>query len=160
MSVFWLRVAAALYSIGLLHALVVVLRRSPQLSAVAASAFSLGVTFHLVSLVEQTWFLGHLPADNFQETASLLAFLIAIAFQFVAWKYQFQSLSIFLFPLVFMMTLVGATEVPLSGWADQRMTGAPPGTLPFSYAPLPHTPAKQSACSSSRTEYSLALLGF
>ena len=124
MSVFWLRLAAALYSVGLLHALVVVLKRSSQLSIVASRAFSLGVTFHLVSLVERSVGLGHLPADNFQQTASLLAFLMALAFQFVAWKYQFQSVSVFVFPLVFMMALVATSDAPIAGWADQRVRGA------------------------------------
>ena len=120
-SIFWLRVATALYSVGLLHAMLTVLKRPNKLFELSASAFSLGVTFHLVALVDLAFASGHLPADNLYETLSLCGFLIALAFQFVSWRYQFSSLSVILFPLVFFMTLVGATEIPVAGWTNPNV---------------------------------------
>jgi len=121
MSIFWLRVAVALYSIGLLHAILTVLRRRSQLFQVALAAFSVATVLHMVALVDRWATLGHLPADNFFESASLCAFLLANVFLFVYWRYQFESLGVFLFPLVFLMALVGATEIPVSSWTDLRV---------------------------------------
>jgi ABC-type uncharacterized transport system permease subunit len=120
-SIFWLRVAAALYSVGVLHAMLTVLKRPSKLFDLSSSAFSLGVTFHLVALVDMAFALGHLPVDNLYETLSLCGFLIALSFQFVSWRYQFSSLSVILFPLVFFMTLVGATEIPVAGWSNPNV---------------------------------------
>ena len=121
MSIFWLRVAAALYSLGLLHALLVVLRREDRLFRPALGAFSVAAVLHFVSIVELAVWVGHLPVDNFYESVSLCAFLIAVVFLLVNWRYQFRSLGIILFPLVFVMTLVGATEIPVASWSNPRV---------------------------------------
>ncbi|MCC6394799.1 MAG: cytochrome c biogenesis protein CcsA [Bryobacterales bacterium] len=115
-SVFWLRIAATLYFFGLLHALITLFGKRNFLERVALSGFGVAVVLHMVSLVELTRATGQLPVANFYESASLLAFLIALVFLFVRWKYQFAPLSIFLLPLVFVMTLVGAMELPVAGW--------------------------------------------
>ena len=39
---------------------------------------------------------------------SLCAFLITALFLFVYWRYKLESLSVFIFPLVFVMTLVAS----------------------------------------------------
>ena len=51
-SVFWLRAAAALYSLGLLHAILTLVRRKQQIFRPALTASALGVVFHFVSIVE------------------------------------------------------------------------------------------------------------
>jgi len=119
MSIFWLRVAVALYSIGLVHAILTVLRKHSQMFSAALGAFSAGVMLHMVSLVELWVQAGHLPVDNFFESVSMCGFLIAVAFLFIYWRYQFASLGVFLFPLVFLMALLGAMEVPVPGWTNQ-----------------------------------------
>ncbi len=124
MSIFWLRMAVALYSVGLLHAIVTVLRRQSRLFSLALGAFCAGVVLHLVAIVELWVQVGHLPVDNFFESASICAFLMAIAFLVIYWRYQFHSLGVFLFPLVFLMTLVAAMEVPVPGWTDTRVRDA------------------------------------
>ena len=53
MSVIWLRVAAALYSLGLLHAILTLVRRREHLFRVALGAFGLGSVFHFVSIIEE-----------------------------------------------------------------------------------------------------------
>ena len=49
MSVIWLRVAAALYSIGLLHAILTLIRKRENLFRVALGAFSIAAVLHFVN---------------------------------------------------------------------------------------------------------------
>ena len=62
--------------------------------------------------------------ENFYGTINLCAFLIALAFLFVEWKYHFASTSIALFPLVFLMTLVAGMRQPAPTWSDVRVRDA------------------------------------
>lgn len=124
MSVFWLRVATGLYAIGLLYAVLIVLRRRTTLFRFAFGAFCVAVLLHLVSIVELTFELGHFPVSNFYESISLCAFLIAVCFLFVYWKYQFASLSVCIFPLVFLMAQIGSMEFPVSNWSNPRVRDA------------------------------------
>ncbi len=75
MSVFWLRTAAALYSGGLLYALLYLFRKSTRLFIPALIAFATGTVLHFVSIVELWAETGHMPLNNFYETSSLCAFL-------------------------------------------------------------------------------------
>ena len=118
MGIFWLRVATALYAIGLIHAIIVVLRRNSEVFQVALAGFCVGAVLHIVATVELTVAVGHLPLDNFYETSSFCALLIAISFLVVYWRYNFASLSIFIFPLVFLMAEIGAMEVPVASWPN------------------------------------------
>jgi ABC-type uncharacterized transport system permease subunit len=124
MSIFWLRAAVVLYSIGLLQAILTILRRKTQFFHVALGTFAVATILHMVSLVEAWIVLGHLPADNFFQSVSICAFLISNVFLFVYWRYQFESLGVFLFPLVFLMALVGATEAPVAAWQNQGIRDA------------------------------------
>jgi ABC-type uncharacterized transport system, permease component len=124
MSVFWLRVAAALYAVGLLHAILTVLSRRIQIFRAALTAFVVGVVLHFVSLVELTYGLGHLPVNNFFESISLCGFLIAALFLFIYWRYEFTGLGVFLFPLVFLMTLAGSMAMPVAPWSSSQLRDA------------------------------------
>ncbi len=124
MSIFWLRVATALYAVGLLHAFLALLLKDSRAFAVALPAFKVGALLHFVALVELSVAVRHLPADNFYETVSLCAFLIAILFLFVYWRYQFDSIAVVLFPLVFLMTLIGAMEIPVASWSNPGVRDA------------------------------------
>jgi ABC-type uncharacterized transport system permease subunit len=124
MSVFWLRCATALYAVGLLDAIVTVLRRDSPLFRMALVAFGVGTVFHFVSIVELSVSLRSVAANNFFETASLCALLIAIVFLFVQWKYQFAGLSLFLFPLVFLLALIGAMGSPVATWTNPSLRDA------------------------------------
>jgi len=122
MSIMWLRVAAALYSIGLLDAILTIIRRRARLFRVALWALSLAAVFHLVSIVEEGVALNHFPASGFYESMSLCAFLITALFLFIYWRYRLDSLSVFIFPLVFVMTLVASLGRPVStSWASQTV---------------------------------------
>ena len=124
MSMFWLRIAVALYAVGLLHVIVTTLKRHESLFRPALAAFVVGTVLHMVAIVELWFAHGRLPAENFFESVSLCAFLISVFFLMVYWRYQFASLSIFLFPLVFLMALLGATEIPVSRWTSDSVRGA------------------------------------
>ena len=108
MSVIWLRVAAALYSLGLLHAILTLVRRREHLFRVALGAFALGSVFHFVSIVEEGLVKNRCPITNIYETLSMCAFLIVVLFLCVHWRYKVESLSVFIFPLVFVMSLVAS----------------------------------------------------
>src|SRR2546429_7605312 len=108
MSIIWLRVAAGLYSLGLLDSILTIIRRRAQLFRFALGAFSLGVIFHLVSIVEQGAAIGRFPASGFYESMSLCAFLIAALFLFIFWRYRLESLGVLIFPLAVGVGLGGS----------------------------------------------------
>lgn len=120
-SVFWLRVATALYFLGMLHSVWTLFGKKSTLLQPALSAFLVGTVLHFVALVELSRSEGHLPLANFYQSMSLCAFLFALVFLFVWWRYQFPTLGIILFPLIFLMTLVGAMELPVQGWSSPRL---------------------------------------
>ena len=119
MSVLWLRTAAALYSCGLLYALIYLFRKSTRLFIPALIAFGTGAVFQLVSIVELWAEAGHLPLGNFYETSSICAFLLAVLFLLGYTYYRISIFSVCIFPLVFFMTLIGATEFPVAPLSPQ-----------------------------------------
>jgi len=118
MSVIWLRVAAALYSLGLLHAILTLVRRREHLFSVALGAFGLGSVFHFVSIVEEGIVSNRCPITNFYETLSMCAFLVVVLYLFAHWRYKLESLSVFIFPLVFVAALVATMGNPVSAWSS------------------------------------------
>jgi ABC-type transport system involved in cytochrome c biogenesis permease subunit len=124
MSVFWLRAAAVFYSCGLIYALLVIFKKGSRLFRVALGTFSAGVIFHLVSIVELRAELGHFPLSNFYETTSLCAFLIAVFFLIAYSYYRISIFAVCLFPLIFFMTLIGATEFPIAPWGNAQVRNA------------------------------------
>lgn len=124
MSIVWLRVATALYSIGLLHAILTVLRKKSGLFSVAMGTFFVGVVIHFVAVVQLGVTSGSLPVNNPNESMSVCGLLIAIGYLIVYWRYQFASLAICVFPLVFLMTQVGSMEYAVASWTDVRVRNA------------------------------------
>ena len=118
MSVIWLRVAAALYSLGLLHAILTLVRRREHLFRVALGAFGLGSVFHFVSIVEEGIVSNRCPITNFYETLSMCAFLLVVLYLAAHWRYKLESLSVFIFPLVFVATLVATMGNPVTAWSS------------------------------------------
>jgi ABC-type uncharacterized transport system permease subunit len=118
MSVFWLRAAAALYAIGLFHTIQVVIRKGHSFFRAALAAFCVGAVLHLVAIVEASTAATHFPPSGFHNSISLCALLIAVLFLFLYHKYRFESLGVFLFPLVFVMTAVSSVRSPMGPWVD------------------------------------------
>jgi ABC-type uncharacterized transport system permease subunit len=123
MSVFWLRIAAGLYGLGLADAILALLRRSNRFFPYALAAFRTAVVFHFVAIVERSVAMRHLAANNFFETASLCALLLAVVYLFLEWRYHFESLQVFVFPFVFVLSLAAAMGSPVGGWSDLRIRG-------------------------------------
>jgi len=117
-SVLWLRVAAVLYSVGLVEAVITAVRRREVFFRAALGAFGLGALFHLVSTVEQGLEQHTLPVNDIFQTMSFCSLMIAISFLAIYSRYKAGSLSVFIFPLVFIMTLVGALRSPVSPWSN------------------------------------------
>jgi ABC-type uncharacterized transport system permease subunit len=117
-SIFWLRAAAVLYAIGLLHSMLAIVWRSQNLYPAALGTFRVGVVLHAVALVELAMAYGRLPLDNFYETLSLCAFLVAIVFLVVESRFHFAGTGVAMFPVVFLMTLIGALERPVATWPN------------------------------------------
>jgi ABC-type uncharacterized transport system permease subunit len=124
MSVIWLRVAAALYSLGLLHAILTLVRRKEQIFRVAMGAFVMGSVFHFVSIIEEGLATNRCPIGNIYETLSMCAFLIVVVYMFVQWRYKMNSLSVFIFPLVFVMAMVSTLGNPVSAWPNRAVRDA------------------------------------
>jgi ABC-type transport system involved in cytochrome c biogenesis permease subunit len=120
-SLLWLRVAAGLYSIGLFDAIVTILRRRDSLFRLALGAFGLGAVFQLVSIVDQGLAQHHFPANDVFESMSLCAWMVTVAFLAVYWRYKAESLSVFVFPLVFVLTLVAALRNPVARWSSDAL---------------------------------------
>src|ERR1700674_603581 len=122
-SIFWLRMAAFLYAVGLLHSMLAILRRSAAFYPFALGTFRVGVVLHGVAIIELAEAYGRLPVESFYGTLSLCAFLIALVFLFVDWRYHFASTSVALFPLVFLMTLVAGMRQPGSALSGIPVRG-------------------------------------
>ncbi len=112
-SILWLRVAACLYAVGLLHSLLTAVRQTQSALGMALGAFRIAVVLHAVSIVDLWMALGHVPVDNVYQSLSLCAFLVAAAFTALERRFKFGSASIALFPLVFGMVLAATTEQPV-----------------------------------------------
>src|SRR5690242_14483272 len=118
MSVIWLRIAAALYSLGLLHSIFSVTQRRESLFRYALAAARAGVLLHLVSVIEEGLITGRCPITNFYETMAMCSLIIMALFLGVHWRYKIESFSVLIFPLAFVMTLVAAMGRPIAAWSS------------------------------------------
>ena len=120
-SVFWLRVTLGLYSLGLGHALLTVIRRRQRLFTLALASFTVAAVFHLVSIVEEGFALGRFPVANLYQTSSLIGLLITVLFLIVYWRYKFESLAVFVFPIVFVFTFIASLGHPVEPWSSPAL---------------------------------------
>ncbi len=109
MANIWLRVALALYGLGLLYVLVALTRTKEFLNRLSLHAAYLGMIFHFVAIVEAVHQSGDLGLASLSVAASVLGFLIMVVFLIVYMVYQTTSPGIVVFPLVFLLTFVGAS---------------------------------------------------
>jgi ABC-type uncharacterized transport system permease subunit len=66
----------------------------------------------------------HFPLSNSYETASACALLIALVFVTMYARYRIETLGVFLFPLVFVLALVGALGAPVGTWTSAGVRDA------------------------------------
>ena len=126
MPITWLRVAVALYALGLVYVLVA-LTRSPSrakdlVNRVALHAAYLGMVFHFVALAESLNQSGDLSLASLSVAASVLGFLIMVVFLIAYMVYQTTSPGVVVFPVVFLLTFLGASsqEPFVSGSSSAR----------------------------------------
>lgn len=108
MPLLWLRIAVILYGLGLAYALLVLARHARSLANVIVHLMGLGMTFHLVSLVEASITFGRFLPANVHHSESLMAFMLMAVFMIVYGLYDTTSPGIFIFPLVFLLTFSSA----------------------------------------------------
>jgi len=124
MSILWLRVALTFYGIGLLYVLVAVTRTKEILNRLALHAAYLGMVFHFVAIAEAVHQAGELGLASLSISASVLGFLIMVVFLLVYMVYQTTSPGIIVFPLVFLLTFVGAAgQEPFVSISSSTRTG-------------------------------------
>jgi len=123
-SLLWLRVAAVLYAFGLVHAAFWLIRQRDSLFRLSFGAFGVGALFHLVSVAEQGLQQGQFPVDDIFQTLSLCGFLIACTFLFVYWRYRTASLSVIIFPLVFVLTVIAGLSSRFPTWSSPTVRSA------------------------------------
>jgi ABC-type uncharacterized transport system permease subunit len=109
MAHIWLRVALALYGLGLLYVLVALTRTKELLNRLSLHAAYLGMTFHFVAIAEAVYQAGDLGLVSLSGAASVLGFLIMVVFLLVYMVYQTTSPGVVVFPLVFLLTFIGAS---------------------------------------------------
>lgn len=109
MANIWLRVALGFYAIGLLYALVALTRTKEILNRLALHAAYLGMVFHFVAIAEMVNQSGELSLASLSLAASILGFLIMVVFLIAYMVYQTTSPGIVVFPVVFLLTFVGAS---------------------------------------------------
>ncbi len=103
----WLRVALALYGLGLIYVLVALTRTKELLNRIALHAAYLGMVFQFVSIVESVHQSGELSLATLSMAASVLGFVIMVVFLIVYMVYGTTSPGIIVFPLVFLLTFMG-----------------------------------------------------
>lgn len=113
----WLRIATAFYGLGLLHTFLLVVRRQERLTRVVVPAVGIGMIFHFVALTEIALLSGYINLLTIRHAESLLALIIVVIFMVAYARYGTASAGIFVFPLVFLLTLSSAV--------DQHSTMAP-----------------------------------
>jgi ABC-type uncharacterized transport system permease subunit len=108
MPLLWLRVATVLYGVGLVHAILMLRQRGDRSGKIAAPAVFLGMTFHLVSLVETAVLYGYTQLVTIRHAESALALMIALIFSVLYLRYRTASPAAFIFPLIFLLTFASA----------------------------------------------------
>jgi ABC-type uncharacterized transport system permease subunit len=106
----WLRVALALYGLGLAYVLVTLTRTKEILNRLALHAAYLGMVFHFVAIVEAVRLSGKLSLASLPAAASILGFVIMVVFLIAYMASQTASPGIVVFPLVFLLTFMGASR--------------------------------------------------
>ena len=87
----------------------------------ALASLSLGAVLHLVSIVDQGMAMGRLPVVTLHQMASVVGFLTTVTFLLAYWRYKYDSLAVFVFPTVFLLTLIASLGGAVEPWAGQSL---------------------------------------
>ena len=106
MHVVLLRVALALYSVCLLHSVLTILNRKVSLFRLSILSIIVGFVCHSASIIIRAIELQYMPLTQRYEAFSFFAALGVLGFLIAYNKYRIDSLSVFVFPLIFILTFV------------------------------------------------------
>lgn len=107
-SILLLRVALILYSLGLMDSLYSVVKQRRKLFKPALYAFVAGASLHLASLALAGSVHGRLPVQTLQQMSALASFFMTAVFLAVYVRFKYESVAVFVFPPVFLLTLAGS----------------------------------------------------
>ncbi len=120
MHVVLLRVALAFYSVGLLHSVVSVLSKKYTLFRVSLYAVTAGFICQAFSIILRATELNYMPLGQRYEAFSFFAVLGAMGYLIAYARYRIKTLSIFVFPLIFILTFIAnvaydpSSSIPLA----------------------------------------------
>lgn len=106
MHVVLLRLALGLYSLGFAHSVLTALRKKQTFFKAALAATVAGFVLHVASIILRAMEVRYLPLTQQYEAFSFFAALAALGFLIAYAKYRIAPLSVFAFPLIFVMTFV------------------------------------------------------
>ena len=102
--------ALVFYGLGIVLTLPSVVRRRPALSPATLCALAVGLVSHTGSILAGAAQLHRLPVTDVRSALSFFSFLVTMAFFFAYLRYRITSLSLFMLPVVFLLTLVSAVR--------------------------------------------------
>jgi cytochrome c-type biogenesis protein CcsB len=108
MHVQLLGLALGLYSVGLAHSVLTILRKKQTLYTPAVVAMVLGFVSHVASMILLAYESQSIPLGQRYNTFSLIAAVAVLAFLLVHWRYKIYTLGIFAFPAIWVMTFMAA----------------------------------------------------
>src|SRR5436190_2109091 len=106
MHVVLLRLALGLYFVGFAHSVLTALRKKQTLFQVGLIAVTTGFVVHASSIVLRAAELRYLPLSQQYEAFSFFGALTTLGFLVAYAKYRIAPLSVFVFPLIFIMTFI------------------------------------------------------
>src|SRR5437867_117051 len=106
MHVVLLRLALGLYSLGFAHSVLTALKKKQTFFRPALAAVFAGFILHVGSIMLRALDVRYLPLTQQYEAFSFFAALAMLGFLIAYAKYRIAPLSVFAFPLIFVMTFV------------------------------------------------------
>ena len=106
MHVVLLRLALGLYSLGFAHAVLTALKKKQTFFKPALAATVAGFILQVASIVLRAMDVHYLPLTQQYEAFSFFGALATLGFLIAYAKYRIAPLSVFAFPLIFIMTFV------------------------------------------------------
>ena len=106
MHVVLLRLALGLYFVGFAHAVLTALNKKQTLFRPALVAVTAGLVIHVLSIALRAMEVRYLPLTQQYEAFSFFGALAALGFLIAYAKYRIAPLSVFAFPLIFIMTFI------------------------------------------------------
>src|SRR5215813_2341603 len=106
LHVMLLRLALGLYSLGLAHSILTALNKKQTFFRPALYAVMSGFVFQVSSIIVRAAQVHYLPLTQRYEAFSFFGALATLGFLIAHAKYRIAPLSVFAFPLIFLMTFV------------------------------------------------------